>query len=656
VVTASNSAGSTTFGLVLTVNAAAPVLTPPSALSYGTISPLLVGKATSLTPTVSGGTVSAYAVNPALPAGLALSASSGIISGTPTTVTPKATYTVTASNAKGSTSAAVNLEVDSGPTVALTVTTNPSTGLSFFWKTTDGALLGSTTGPSATWLLPQGPGIHFAYVLAVDTSGNCFESRVVVNSDSFGAATLASAPAATTQPPTSGITCNVLTDPFFNVVAATGNVQPAAIPTSTVITAITATLNGTAIGNLQQVFPAVIGSLTSEPSNAFLPANYYLTAYGEDTALSACQYYVATGAATSAAGTCDQTGNILPALTFAEWEAQVGITATHGVQSTYFINAVDLNLTREHRSITPAAGNALYAAYVCNHLPAADASGNAVTVNLPTPSAAQQPLVDAAIANAVAGKNLVACVAMDYITSANGTQFTRFFVFGPSGQLLPSVNLDQRGEKYVPGACIACHGGQTFASAQTAAIGANLLPYDINNFVFSDQPGFTEADQDANIHQLNLNLLTGPISTTASPSGITPATSALITGWFGPQGFGFVPPTWPNTPAGTSGFTFSQIYTDVVARSCRTCHTAQPATFNWDALGPTGLAIFVPFVCTPPTTAFPQVNLGMPNAIVEFNRFWDSHINQATLPPGTPDQIVEFSALKPGVACTPPIP
>ena len=100
-ITASNAAGSTTFPLNITVNDAATGA--PSALSYSSPQTFTVGTAiTELTPTVTG-TVSSYAVSPALPAGLAIDATTGVISGTPTTAAAEAPYTITASNAAGST-------------------------------------------------------------------------------------------------------------------------------------------------------------------------------------------------------------------------------------------------------------------------------------------------------------------------------------------------------------------------------------------------------------------------------------------------------------------------------------------------------------------------------------------------------------------------
>ena len=71
---------------------------------------------TALKPTVTG-TVTTYSVNPALPGGLSINSSTGVISGTPTAVTAKTSYTVTASNTGGSTTAVVSIVVNSEGTL-----------------------------------------------------------------------------------------------------------------------------------------------------------------------------------------------------------------------------------------------------------------------------------------------------------------------------------------------------------------------------------------------------------------------------------------------------------------------------------------------------------------------------------------------------------
>ena len=102
-------------GCSLTVDAdgvAAPA--PPSGLSYSA-NPAVYTRNVAIapnTPSSSGSAVTSYSVSPALPAGLALDGASGVISGTPTAVTAQATYTVTATNALGSTTVVLAIRVN----------------------------------------------------------------------------------------------------------------------------------------------------------------------------------------------------------------------------------------------------------------------------------------------------------------------------------------------------------------------------------------------------------------------------------------------------------------------------------------------------------------------------------------------------------------
>jgi len=122
-VTATNSGGSTTVGLIITVNDVAP-----TNLSY-LVNPATYTKGTLIspdTPTNTGGTPVSYAVSPTLPAGLALSTTTGIITGTPTVVVAAANYTVTATNTAGSTTASVNITVNDAAPTNLAYVTNPA--------------------------------------------------------------------------------------------------------------------------------------------------------------------------------------------------------------------------------------------------------------------------------------------------------------------------------------------------------------------------------------------------------------------------------------------------------------------------------------------------------------------------------------------------
>jgi len=97
VVTARYRGGRSTFSLVLSVTE------PPSHLSYRSPAQGTVGSTlTPLTPTVTG-TVEHFAVTPALPAGVMLDSTSGLIAGTPTVARALTAYTITASSQAGST-------------------------------------------------------------------------------------------------------------------------------------------------------------------------------------------------------------------------------------------------------------------------------------------------------------------------------------------------------------------------------------------------------------------------------------------------------------------------------------------------------------------------------------------------------------------------
>ena len=87
-----------------------PAAVAPSGLSYTSPTTATLGAAVNLAPTVSNAPTS-YTVSPALPAGLAINATTGAIAGTPTTLVDAATYIVTAANSAGSTTFGLSLKV-----------------------------------------------------------------------------------------------------------------------------------------------------------------------------------------------------------------------------------------------------------------------------------------------------------------------------------------------------------------------------------------------------------------------------------------------------------------------------------------------------------------------------------------------------------------
>ncbi len=380
-----------------------------------------------------------------------------------------------------------------------------------------------------------------------------------------------------------------------------------------IVQSITATLaNGTVVG--QFILPPA-GSTPFQPSDVVNQDDKFLAYKGLDTRRGACAYYVAVGAASK----CDSSGNSVGTISFDDWKRMVKIDqyaqpGTPQYSATY-INKADLNLTRNHHSVSYGPNQT--AAYVCNHL------GPKVLDPL-------QAEIDQVIDDTVNGKNLVACVAMDYTSTRGvngGNPYIRFLIFSPNGSLLPSVNLDGRREKFVPGTCVVCHGGDHYAGkfqedgTGPANIGAHFLPYDTGNFLFSSKPGLTEADQSLAIYFLNQNVLN---------AGPTIAAKELIAGWYagGTTSLdkNYLPASWQGR-----GQLAADFYRGVIARSCRGCHVSQVEGYNWDHYdnidanryrGSAAYDLLFTVGCGGGNDTFR--NHGMPNSAVTFNRFWNS--------------------------------
>lgn len=415
-----------------------------------------------------------------------------------------------------------------------------------------------------------------------------------------------------------------------------------------IVTSMSATLNGTQLG---QFLPPVSGA----PSDVVPLGDAFLSEKGVDSRIGACQYYKAVGAVQS----CDSAGNFSGAITFEDWKSQVQIdqyanpnptnALSSPVYTATYINKVDLNLVRNHHSVSngiPSDPSILgqqpytyVGTYVCNH------SGPSVL----DPA---QSEIDSVIQNTTSGNNLVACVAMDYSTfptvgDSYYGPFIRFLIFGPNGQLLPSVNLDGRREKFVPGTCVVCHGGDHYAGkypedgSGSPDVGGHFLPYDTGNFEFSSQSGMTEADQGQAIFNWNENII--------NIGGATAQTSQLIHGWYTQaNGYGpplnknYVSPNWPQDSAHVT------VYQNVYARSCRTCHIALPGIYNFESGGFFGANVVDPANCGGGIDRNRMYK--MPNSLVTFNRFWGSQGSTTE-----PDQVALLEQLQ-GSGCTPTMP
>jgi hypothetical protein len=363
------------------------------------------------------------------------------------------------------------------------------------------------------------------------------------------------------------------------------------------------------------------------PADNINDAKFALKYKGEDTAESACQYYKAIGAVKN----CGPNGELEPNFNFDQWKRMNGFAVNpdmdrngtafdfidqliswlfSGEVSALYLNAQDLNLGR---AMHGRQDKDKVAYYVCNYETIEDARFN---------------------------KGLKACVAMDYSVVAKdvneGKPFTKFYVFDNHGKLTPAVELDRQGPKFVPGLCVACHGGDNYPQKLNSStregfpedgtghpdLSARFLPFDLDNFEYLDHPQFTRKAQEPQFRQLNQFIF---------GTNVAPVVEQLLYGWYprrySTQQSNFVPPGWdldrdPAIQDPSLQFSPRELYREVVKPSCRTCHSVMAEGINWSTYekfrGDSGT--IQPFVCGDNDPK--NKNAVMPNAMVTLDRFW----------------------------------
>ena len=363
--------------------------------------------------------------------------------------------------------------------------------------------------------------------------------------------------------------------------------------------------------------------------------------------------------------------------TLEDWLVVAGITDASGqfiapageLQHTTYVNNYDLGFTRDmFVRVDPTNGNVY--AYVNNF-------------------AALRPAI---LRNADPNRpddDVIATVVMEYTPAEQDPdgppvvdpdqKFTKFFVYIPDqlGQgsqvRVNSLNFDGRGEKWVPGACTPCHGGDTRALSPFnnelvypfhGDLDAAFLPWDLDSLLYVDaadptqvdplvtqgfviNPGYLSADQLAEFSRENqeaaFRVMNEAVLTTmkdSSGSGRFDVIRPLIHGWYGnldgngdAQDTGddlpdvafdgsFIPNGWRESTTGVAGL--DTFYTDVFARHCRICHN-QIKTINqfgdWASFEQVKRLI----------SQYVFEDGVMPNARLDMDRFWvDFHGDSPT--------------------------
>jgi mono/diheme cytochrome c family protein len=273
----------------------------------------------------------------------------------------------------------------------------------------------------------------------------------------------------------------------------------------------------------------------------------------------------------------------------------------------------------------------------------------------------------------------IIAVAMEYTAAlppfdaarTPNDRFAKFYVFAPdegSGEMvrISSANFDGRGEKFVPGVCAVCHGGQpkpietsgcanggNACYADGGDVDSIFMPWDIDSFLFSGPDGdpqkdpslppinqpfitdddkavietYTLANQEDSLRNLNQALLAtysdnAPVRRLVhdwyhDPSSSTPPdyTSNTLSGNFQSN---TVADGWrndlqdPDTDRET-------LYLAVIAQNCRACHTQLEQT---EQIRPT-FADYENFTSNAPRIEETVLRQGlMPGARLTMDRFW----------------------------------
>jgi hypothetical protein len=171
------------------------------------------------------------------------------------------------------------------------------------------------------------------------------------------------------------------------------------------------------------------------------------------------------------------------------------------------------------------------------------------------------------------------------------------------GHLLgvPSTQLDSQGDRYVPHACLSCHGGQ-FDPATGKVTGASLLPLDPRGFTWVNTYGRT--GQEETIRQMNLAIFTAPVSAGVREY-ITNMYRARQTVVGASVDDAFVPAGWVDQPG---------LYRDTYRPYCALCHSAQS--------GPLGFRSWADLLREKARVKRAVCGYTMPHSELPLQRFW----------------------------------
>lgn len=257
--------------------------------------------------------------------------------------------------------------------------------------------------------------------------------------------------------------------------------------------------------------------------------------------------------------------------------------------------------------------------------------------------------------------------------SSNARMFTKFYSFVPDNRNDPNtterrvleVNLDNRGNKSMPGPCITCHGGKNrpmlrgelpapIPGSLAGDLQAHMQAIEVHSLDFSTDSGYTRADLEAGLKFINEAILSTYQITQQQNDALRPMSdtpigywnpdfaSLMIKGWYGgnindPNDAGlpnerfsddFVPPGWrPDPIDGSPPASADELFKTVVGPHCTVCHSKRGTELQDDI----DFSTYEKFISHAAQIESFVFDRGlMPLGLLNFDSFWDAS-NKAPL-------------------------
>jgi hypothetical protein len=228
--------------------------------------------------------------------------------------------------------------------------------------------------------------------------------------------------------------------------------------------------------------------------------------------------------------------------------------------------------------------------------------------------------------------------------------FARFYTFSPDPPYarLLAVDMDSLGAKAMPVPCITCHGGRADPLLPDGRFPrggdtrAHLQSIDLAALGFSSKSGATRADMEEDLRAFNCEVYNSYASDASPRAGRWNSSQAreMLASWYGGDPCDpaavfddqYVPAGWiANAGTGFPPAGSEELYREVIADNCRTCHILRGTSDNSE-IDFTSFAKFVAHAAEIEPLVYDSGR--MPLALVPYRNFYDTD--------GAPERLASF--------------